>query len=272
MWVKRMGNYNDYYQRYYSSMSKSVVKGNLNRKNSTSNSHGYSYEKNGRNNVQENYLVAFFNKFITQLLIAVFLTVILLGCKTFDNTYTRNIMDYSKKTIEKSYNYGVLLEQIRSFKIKDIESKSVILIQKIKSSISGVPTLQDEIKNQYTLPVSVNNLKEGNDISLLAQGVNKDNILWVKLDTESNITACQRGKVKKIGKDENYGNYIIIDHGKGIETQYSNVSEVLIKSGDEVEKGQVIAKVIPKFPELQTFYFELKYMGKRENILNYLET
>lgn len=266
-----MGNYNDYYQRYYTSMSKSMVKGNLNKKSSTSNSYGYSHEKNIRNNTKGNYLVSFANKFVAQLLIAVFLTIILLGCKTFDNTYTRLLISYSKNVIEKSYNYETLIDQFKNFKIKDIELKSTLLIEKIKNSISGKPTLQDEISDKYTLPVSVNNLKGNNDISLLAQGVNKDNVLWVKLDSESNIVACQNGKVKKMGKDETYGSYIIIDHGKGIETQYSNVSEINIKAGDEVEKGQIIAKVTPQYPELQTFYFELRYMGKRENILDYLE-
>jgi len=272
MWVKIMGNYNDYYQRYYTSMSKSVVKGNINKKSSTSNSYGYSHEKKMRNNYnKDNYLVSFANKFVAQLLIAVFLTIILLGCKTFDNTYTRYLISYSKNIIEKSYKYETLLEQIKNFNIKDIQSKSTMIIEKIKSSISGEPTLKDEIKNKYTLPISVNDLESNNDISLLAQGVNKENILWVKLDSESNISACQDGKVKKTGKDESYGNYIIIDHGKGIETQYSNVSEIIVKAGDEVEKGQIIAKVVPKAPELQTFYFELKYMGKRENILDYME-
>ena len=40
-----------------------------------------------------------------------------------------------------------------------------------------------------------------------------------------------------------YGYYIIIDHADGVQTLYAHCSELLVSVGDEVKKGDVIAKV-----------------------------
>ena len=40
-----------------------------------------------------------------------------------------------------------------------------------------------------------------------------------------------------------YGYYVKLDHGEGVETLYAHCSELLVLVGDEVKKGDVIAKV-----------------------------
>ena len=64
------------------------------------------------------------------------------------------------------------------------------------------------------------------------------------------IFATLSGKVKDVGypfPDQDYGgyetgeaNYIIIDHGNGIESAYWHLKSVLVKPGDVVEQGAVI--------------------------------
>ena len=58
----------------------------------------------------------------------------------------------------------------------------------------------------------------------------------------ADIVASNPGKV--VFADENgiYGNMPLIDHGLGLYTLYGHCSKLLVKKGDEVRRGQVIAK------------------------------
>jgi murein DD-endopeptidase MepM/ murein hydrolase activator NlpD len=266
-----MGNYNDYYQRYYSSIPKKTSRQNNQRKTSTSNNSTY---KSSRNATKTNFILNRFqnfgNRFIIQLGVVLILMIVLLSCKTFNNAYTRDIYDFSKAVIGKNYNYATVVESIKKFNLQEVEAKSIMFIEKIKSTITGGLTLQDEVKTDYALPVSINNFSKDNNTSLLAQGVNKDNILWIKLDKESEISSCQKGKIKRVDKDDTYGSFVVIDHGKGIETKYNNLTEVTVKVGDEVQRGQIIGSIKPDFPNFKTFYFELLYMGERQKVTEYL--
>lgn len=59
----------------------------------------------------------------------------------------------------------------------------------------------------------------------------------------SNIYAMQEGQVVSAKYDSGYGNYVIIKHPNGIQTLYAHCSKLKVKTGDSVEKGQVIALV-----------------------------
>lgn len=57
------------------------------------------------------------------------------------------------------------------------------------------------------------------------------------------IYAMLGGTVTTAGYDAGYGNYIIIDHGDGLQTLYGHCSKLLVKKDETVKKGQKIAKV-----------------------------
>lgn len=58
------------------------------------------------------------------------------------------------------------------------------------------------------------------------------------------IYAGEAGKVYRAGWNSGgYGNYVIIDHPDGYRTLYAHCSSVVCYEGQEVEKGQLIAKV-----------------------------
>ncbi len=61
-------------------------------------------------------------------------------------------------------------------------------------------------------------------------GVNKEKII-----------SPSSGKVILAGRFSDYGNAIVIDHGFGITTRYGHLSEVKVKNGQFVKKGDVIA-------------------------------
>lgn len=59
----------------------------------------------------------------------------------------------------------------------------------------------------------------------------------------TSIKAAAKGTVIYAGYNGGYGRTIIIDHGNGYKTLYAHNRELLVKKGEKVEKGQVIAKM-----------------------------
>jgi murein DD-endopeptidase MepM/ murein hydrolase activator NlpD len=62
-------------------------------------------------------------------------------------------------------------------------------------------------------------------------------------DTGDPVYATAEGTVVEVGKHYEYGNYVRINHTRGIETQYMHLSKTLVKVGDNVKKGDLIARV-----------------------------
>lgn len=59
----------------------------------------------------------------------------------------------------------------------------------------------------------------------------------------TSIHAAAGGIVMSAEQTPDYGKIVKIDHGSGIETRYAHASKLLVKAGDRVEKGQLIAEV-----------------------------
>ncbi len=60
---------------------------------------------------------------------------------------------------------------------------------------------------------------------------------------DSVIIATAAGLVSWADKRYGYGNLIEIDHGKGVKTRYGHNKDLLVKVGDVVNKGQIIARM-----------------------------
>jgi murein DD-endopeptidase MepM/ murein hydrolase activator NlpD len=85
------------------------------------------------------------------------------------------------------------------------------------------------------------------------------------------VKAADSGVVLVSGWRGGYGNFVAIDHGKGISTCYGHNSRLLVKVGQRVEKGQTIA--ISGNTGLSTgphLHFEVRVNGVPSNPLQYL--
>lgn len=90
-----------------------------------------------------------------------------------------------------------------------------------------------------------------------------------------NITAAARGKVTEIKKTEELGNVITMDLGDGYEIVYGQLTNIQVKEGDLVEKGDYIADVASttKYYSVEgdNVYFALKKDGAAVNPMTKLQ-
>lgn len=70
----------------------------------------------------------------------------------------------------------------------------------------------------------------------------KHEAIDVAMSVGTPIKAADGGKVIFSGTKGTYGKLVIIDHENGYETRYAHNSSLLVKQGDRVYKGQVIAE------------------------------
>ncbi|KUO62730.1 MAG: metalloendopeptidase [Gracilibacter sp. BRH_c7a] len=83
--------------------------------------------------------------------------------------------------------------------------------------------------------------------------------------------AAQAGIVASAGWAGNYGYSVLIDHGNGVATRYAHASKLLVKAGDNVEKGQTISLVGSTGRSTGAhLHFEVLINGSHVNPLNYL--
>ena len=59
----------------------------------------------------------------------------------------------------------------------------------------------------------------------------------------TDVVATASGKVLFAGTNKGYGKYIIIQHTDGVKTAYAHLNKILVKKGQTVEKGDLIAYV-----------------------------
>lgn len=86
------------------------------------------------------------------------------------------------------------------------------------------------------------------------------------------IYAAADGVVAQSGRVADYGNIVKIDHGGGLETRYAHASRLLVKAGERVEKGQLIAEVGSTGRSTGAhLHFEVRLNGVALNPRKYLQ-
>ncbi len=85
------------------------------------------------------------------------------------------------------------------------------------------------------------------------------------------IMAAAKGRVVRAGRMRGYGLLVEIDHGHGYVTRYGHASELLVQTGQRVDRGDVIARVgrtgIATAPHL---HYEVRVNGQARNPLGFI--
>lgn len=107
--------------------------------------------------------------------------------------------------------------------------------EKLDKYMENIPTLW---------PVSGGHITDyfGNRKDPITGGREFHEGLDIGIDYGTKIKAAASGKVILAERYGGYGKAIIIDHGNGLQTLYGHTSKLLVKEGQTVKKGDVIAE------------------------------
>lgn len=245
-----MGNYNPQYRDYYNSI--------LNKKDV------YSRDIKTSKTKKSDFIA---KRIIRDLAGVLVLFVIVIFCKIIITPTTQKVYDYSKKIVNENFDYKKALTSIESFNFSEFKVKSQDYIEKAMNKIKNKESVKEVVKNDYELPcVGKVSSEFGERVDPFTGKKQMHNGIDIVLKENTLIKACADGKVKECGEHKEFGKYILIDHGEGIETKYAHLNEVLVKKEQKIKKGESIAKSgntgKSTGPHL---HFEIMYMGESKN-------
>lgn len=233
-----MGNYNSQYESYY----KSIV----NTRSNSNNSYDRSIGKRPKGNPITRRIIQDLSGVLVMLL-----TVTI--CKFISIPQTEAIYKYSKEVVNTNFDYMAVVDKVRNIDTgESIQDKTIEFIDDLKTKIMGGETIKEKIRERFTLPAN-GNIEEEN------QGIKIENT------GDGQVTASYNGRIKECGADSKIGNYIVIDHGNGIDTLYSNLDNILVKEKDVVKKGDNIA--VNEIENSKDYvHFEVLFMGQNKGL------
>ncbi len=144
--------------------------------------------------------------------------------------------EIKKETLKKVYNDLVELEKLEDKLLEESAqlTKKILALQTSDDYVGGEMLWPAPGYTKITSPYGMryhpilkkNKMHTGIDISVPAG---------------KNVVAANDGRVIFSGSYGGYGNAVIIDHGGKMSTLYAHNSKLLVKEGDVVARGQVVA-------------------------------
>ena len=102
--------------------------------------------------------------------------------------------------------------------------------------------------------------------NLINKGIN------IQAPVGSEVLATRSGRVVFYSNSfGNYGKTIIIDHGDGLRSVYSRISEIFVQPGENVQKGRLVGRVGVSVRDKNSYlHFEIRKGAMPQNPLFYL--
>ncbi|OPX29389.1 MAG: hypothetical protein B1H08_03975 [Candidatus Omnitrophica bacterium 4484_171] len=167
--------------------------------------------------------------------------------------------------------FGIRTEDL--MRANGLKKNSTLVVGRkliIPNSYPGIDTYANGRENKilFLWPV------QGKIVNYFGENVNNKKNKGIEIQTKENtyVRASANGKVTFSNYIKGYGKTIIINHYNDISTVYTNLSKILVKDGNYVKKGQIIAKAGKDLHRgINLLHFEIRKGYKAQNPLVYLK-
>ena len=158
-------------------------------------------------------------------------------------------------------------KEVELARLKEDESRLEKLLNELTTALSDIPAVPDQqpfarLRGKLSWPL------QGKVVVEYGSQRNR-NLKWkgVVLDgrSDAEVRAISRGRVAFSDWLRGYGLLTIIDHGDGYMSLYGQNQSLYKRTGDWVERGEVIAKSGDNGSGKGELYFEIRHHGKPVN-------
>ena len=148
-------------------------------------------------------------------------------------------------------------ENLKSEKKEVVKKSPRVVPKKKKVTNQGELVWRWPIRGEVIKPFSLKkNINKGIDI---------------KGKAGQRVSAAADGMVVYAGGNlRGYGKLVIIKHNESFLSAYGNNQEILVREGEQVKGGQMVAKVGTTAGKVEMLHFEVRLNGRPEDPLKYL--
>lgn len=211
-----------------------------NNKSGTIKKYAMNFFKND-NKLPKNY----YRLFIAMLSLAVLSTALVI--KNYKFTDLEDFLTYSLDSEE-------VIQASSSIDTADVTNEAILKKEEEKQNVSNPVVVNKPVKKQVVEKLVFAKPIEGEIQKIYSLDkviYSKTLELWkthdgidIKSDIGQSVFSIEKGKVDKVYEDSFLGYTVVIDHGQGYKSSYSNLSEnIPVKQGDIVTKGKVIGQI-----------------------------
>ena len=177
------------------------------------------------------------------------------------HTFKSNTITQRIKTMQKKTNSPIRLLSYVAALVIVLTSVVAFSVKVTDEAPSGYPVKYERISSGFGMRIHPMNGEKK-----LHGGVD------FKAALGTPIYATASGSVTKANDEGNWGNMVIIRHGKTYETSYSHMNEILIEQGAWVNKGDKIGTVGNTGRSVGPhLHYEIRKDGERVNPADYFE-
>lgn len=137
----------------------------------------------------------------------------------------------------------------------DVPAKPVAAVPATGIAAGSVVTATDDDKMSWMWP------SNGKIVATFDEGKNKG--IDIAGRAGQQVMAAGSGKVMYAGSGiRGYGNLVIVKHSNSLLSAYAHNRNIVVKEGDNVNKGQVIAEMGDSDADSVKLHFEIRQQGK----------